>query len=139
MGTFEQDVIEAGTSITKGGVEVPGLISRGDVSDWDFSATDFDVEGTWTDLDLSSIVPAGASWVLLRGQARATSCNRQILFRKNGYSGTRNAAGPRTQMANVFINDYSIIVECDSSRVVEYRKDTATWSNLDFTVAGWWI
>lgn len=112
------------------------LEDGGDVSAVDFDKDDLTLDGSYNDLDLSSIVPAKANFVILRVQAKEDAGNKAIAFRKNGNSNTINVAKMTTQVANVEISN-DLIVAIDSNRKIEYNGASATWATLNITVAGW--
>lgn len=113
-----------------------GWVDRGDPSSVDFSS--FTNDGTWRDLDLSSIVPAGAKAAMLRLVGQATTNDKLFSVRKNGNSNSLNVGGIWLVAANVnHVAD--VIVTLDSNRIVEYAGTSATWSNQTITVKGWFI
>lgn len=117
---------------------VIGYIDRGDPSDFDKVLADFTTDGTWRDLDLSAIVPAGATAILLSVIIQDDAVNSQFNLRKNGNTNAKNASPTRTQVANVY-HDQTIIVACDTNRVVEYFAENTTWNFIYITVKGWFI
>lgn len=112
------------------------LISKGDVSANYFSVSDFTTDGTWRDLDLSSIVPTGTVWVLLKIGLKANAAPKYAKFRKNGYSNEINIITTNTQVANQYI-EYQEWVEVDADRIIEYNIGAATWANIDILVVGY--
>jgi hypothetical protein len=113
-----------------------GYVDRGDPSAWDFTEGDLTQDGSWYDLDLSSIVPAGAYAVHVRVILQDTAINQFISFRKNGNSNAHNATTLLLSVANVNFHADAIIA-CDSSRVIEYRDSGV--DSVDFLVRGWFI
>lgn len=113
-------------------------VDRGDPAARDYAIGDFTADGTWRDLDLSSIVPAGAVAVALSVIIQDDAVNSTFQFRKNGNSNTAVAAVARTLIANV-IQYQDLFVACDANRVIEYSATNLAWINLDVTVKGWWI
>ena len=116
--------------------DIPAMFTdRGDPAAVDKSGAGF-TQGAWTDWDLSAIVPAGATSVLLRVAFICTSGAGELNFRKNGNSNVVNISRTASP-ANVLVQD-DLIVACDSGRLVEYYLLTATYSAVEATVAGWW-
>ena len=119
----------------------PYWVDRGDPSAADFRIGDLTADGAYHDMDLSSIVPAGATQVRL-GIFLSNSQGAgqwKVRFRKNGNSNSHHAPMIRTSVANLVI-DGSLQVFCDSSRVIEYQlENDANYTQVDITVLGWFI
>lgn len=109
---------------------------RGDPDSYDFRVADFTTNDNWYDLDLSSIVPSGAKAVVFTYWLEDDVVSSRIYFRKNGNSYSR-AVGK----ARVIVADQehwgTIIVPCDSNRIIEYRATNTTFTRLDIVVTGW--
>jgi hypothetical protein len=114
-----------------------GFTPRGDIPSWDFVVGDLTTDGNWNDLDLSSIVPSGAVAVLLHIQLNEDAV-RVVAFRRNGdpYNQPRSRIG--VHVASV-LQYQDLIVQCDPSRVIEYKADNATWTGISIAVRGWWF
>lgn len=116
-----------------------GYVSRGDDSSYDFDQTDLSVNATWTDIDLSSIVPVGAIAVHLYVEYEDNSTGLAMYFRKKGAAGgTKNRGGLYNQVANVIVAD-DPIVSCDSNREIQYWHSTAAFDHIGVFVKGWFI
>lgn len=114
-------------------------VSRGDAPAPDFTITDFSTAGTYTVLDLSSIVPAGAKAVLFRlGIVDPATTPSYISLRKNGNTNDSNKFATNTQIANQYVFADGI-VEVDTNRKIEYYKNYATVTVLDMNIKGWII
>jgi hypothetical protein len=114
------------------------LVDRGDPSPRDFSVANLITDGFWRDLNLSAIIPAGATFVLLRVILFDDAVNTIIQFRKNGNTNDCNTTGLRTQVANVETQG-DLIVALDSNRIIKYQTSITTITYVYITVAGWWI
>lgn len=110
---------------------------RGDPADWDYTQADLTTDGTWRDLDLSSIVPDGAKAVLLYVELLDDSVGAHIRFRKNGNSNSINISRVRTQITNLFI-DQDLVIPCDANRIIEYNTSPIVFTTIRITVKGWW-
>ena len=119
---------------TAGGV----YVDRGDPSAWDFSVGDLTTDGTWRDLDLSSIVPAGAKAVVIKLLIQDDTADYQFLLRENGNSNTYNILVSRILVADILHADESIVA-VDSARKIEYLATNTTWTRIDILVKGWFI
>ena len=114
------------------------FIDRGDPASADFAVGDFTTDLTWCDLDLSSIVPAGAKAVVLKIEVKDGSLEQFVQFRKNGNSNIYANFLVYTQTANIRFAGQGI-VPCDANRVIEYRTANTTFTNIDVTVLGWFV
>ncbi len=111
---------------------------RGDPVNADFTLGDLTTDGTFQDLDLSSIVPAGAVAVDLTVFVSDNAPNSFILFRKKGNSNISAVKTVRTQSA-LAGNDGGFTVACDSNRVIQYVTTNTTFSIISITVTGWFL
>jgi len=116
----------------------PRFVSRGDPDNWDFETSDFVTDGTWRDLDLSSIVPEGASAVLISGNMLDNTVGLLFSFRQNGVSSGSTAMRAYIQASNI---DYGFCwtLPVDACRKVEYYATNTTWTRIRISVAGWFI
>lgn len=116
----------------------PGFVSRGDPTDWDYIlGNPFIGDATWRDLDVSSIVPAGAYAVELLVFMIAASPGKVTYFRKKGHTGGHNTPCVISQVAGIS-HENSCMVECDSNRVIQYNF-TPGLTVARVLVRGWWI
>lgn len=113
------------------------LVERGSRSASDWDDGDLTTDATWNDLDLSSIVPAGAAFVLLRVSFDDNAVGSLLQFRKNGDSSSYNPI-VRTQVVNIVV-DAELLIACDSSRVIEYYGSNLTFNAISITVLGWFL
>jgi hypothetical protein len=114
------------------------LVDRGDPTAVDYAVGALTTDGNWNDLDLSSIVPAGAVAVKLLATIQDDAVGNKVDFRENGNSNAYNLESPKTIVAGTD-HTYSLTVFCDSSRVIEYRASNTTWTKINLTVQGWYI
>lgn len=119
----------------KGLVEM--YIDRGDPAAYDYVKTDLVLNGTWQDLDLSLLVPAGAKAILLCSHIEGNAVDWRINFRKKGNTNEINHCGMDTLRANVERHRTSIVA-CDANRVIQYNADNQAWTTLDLAIRGWW-
>jgi len=113
-------------------------VDRGDPAAYDFAVGDFTTDGTWNDLDLSGIVPAGAKAVHLFMVLVDDAAGSLLLFRKKGNTSIFNVAGGSTQVVGVDF-DCDIIVSCDANRVIGYYGSNLAFTTINLVVKGWWI
>ena len=96
-------------------------------------------KNAWTDWDLSSIVPAGATMVWLYVETNTSNPPDAIAFRRNGNSNTYEAARVLGQVADPMYSYGGMLwVPCDANRVIEYFVDNSIyWKAINATVMGW--
>lgn len=114
------------------------FVDRGDPAVTDWSITTLTADGSWHDLDCSSIVPAGTKGIMLRVVVSATASGKIMHIRKNGNINFTNALAGITQVANVSAS-HNGIVPCDGNRTLEYLISPGTWGTLGITILGWFI
>ena len=119
----------------KGLIEM--FVDRGDPAAYDKIKTGLTIDGAWHDWDLSSIVPAGAKAVLLRGEIEGNTIYWRIFFREKGNTNEINACAMETIRANI-PRCRSMICAVDSNRILQYKADNQAWTTLNLVVRGWW-
>jgi len=111
---------------------------RGDPGAADFLS--FTNDSLWHTLDLSSIVPSGATAVSLKVSYAATrnGGGSYIELRKNGNSNTINVGIIFTQVANNVISG-DMVIAVDSNRKIQYLALSGdSIDSAEVTVKGWW-
>jgi uncharacterized protein YxeA len=108
---------------------------RGNLTKDDFHEA-YTFDGTWYDLDLSTIVPTYTSAILIEVSIQDGTAEKQAGFRENGDVNAYNAAYIYTQVADIHTTR-EIIVQCDSDRKIEYMGDAGI-DELNITIRGWW-
>ncbi len=114
-----------------------GYNDRGDPVSSDFTETDLTLDGNWNDLNLSSIVPAGAKCINLHTDIEDSHKGHGLEFRKNGNSNSAVHTSCLAPANNAEMHCVSPIA-CDSSRIIEYRSIVSA-DSITITVNGWWI
>ncbi len=117
--------------------EIDMFVDRGDPATWDFTITDFTTDGTWRTLDISAIIPAIAKAVLMELDIETVNREKHIRLRKYGNSNAINHQDIETFNGGIHQSG-SMIVAVDNNRIIEYNIDSATWTELDVTIRGWW-
>ncbi len=131
--TFDQTITSSSDIVTTYGF----FHNRGDPGFWDFILGNFTTDANWYDLDLSTIVPVGAKTILIHVQLTDNASASFVGFRKNGNSSIYNVAYAQTQVSGI-TNYISLIVPCDSGRIIEYQFSNTTFTAIKLTVGGWW-
>jgi len=116
----------------------PCYIDRGDPAAADFTIADFNITNAWTMLDLSAIVPEGATAVNCSFTIKATSVNRKFRLRRHGNVNDIAMGKVRTQVANVLIGD-NCTVAVDADRKVDYWRELIGINFCNMNILGWWF
>ena len=111
-------------------------VDRGVAGAVDFAVGDLTTNGLPQDLDFSSIVPEGATNVVLMVIMQSGGAGNFIIFRKQGSGTELNQGVVRTQAANIK-NDGQLTVALNAGRVIEYIAANIVWTSIDITVVGW--
>lgn len=114
------------------------FVDRGDPAAWDFIIGNFTADGAWHDLNLSSIVPAGAKSVLFLVYIRNDAVNKDFYLRRKGNANAYNMVMQRTEVANL-VRVADGVCPCDENRVIQYYLTAVGWTRIRLTVKGWWL
>lgn len=114
----------------------PCAIYRGDPASTDVEKADFLVDGAFHNLDLSSIVPAGAKLVLFTLTLKSDAASKYTYWKMKGQTNNANRTTARTQSAGIIIS-YDCQVFLSEDRMLEYRIQAALWITISLTVKGW--
>lgn len=113
---------------------------RGNLSSFDFAIGDLTKDGNWHDIDLSSILPAGAAdkLVYIKTELRkSVAGGASLTFKTKGNDDDINTFGLISNAANATIMATGW-VKCDSSRIIQYKaSNIATWTTMNVAVLGW--
>ena len=116
----------------------PVFIDRGNPAARDMGFFNFTIDGAWHDVDLSGVVPVGATGVCLAVEIKANTADVLIDWRKKDNVNTINKSRVLTYLANVETsNDCTLAVNSD--RVVQYRVIGAGVTDLSMVVKNWWF
>lgn len=116
----------------------PCYIDRGDPAAFDFEQGVLTADAAWHDLDLSAIVPAGATAVSLRTLIRDNIVNGEIALRSAGRVNSITISTMLTRLANIS-NEQTITISLPASRIIEYRLTAGVWDRIILAVQGWWL
>jgi hypothetical protein len=139
---YKEDAIVLNEELRKLRNNVSGnFIDRGDPSAVDYEETGskavLNTDGNWHDLNLSTIVSDGAKKILLWVRVEDNVAASAFNVRKNGNTNSYNSDTISTQVANVS-NYGTLIVDCDTNRVIEYNGTNVAFVNISIVVRGWW-
>lgn len=112
------------------------LVDRGDPAAFDWAVGDFTTDGTWRDLDCSSIVPVGARFIVFKITLADDAVVSVFRMRKNGNTNSINTFNIFSHVANQAVT-LTGKVACDSNRIVEYMGDNLTFTTLNVVITGW--
>lgn len=116
----------------------PTYVDRGEHSGHDWLLGDLTVDGSWHDIDMSLLVPAGAKGVNLHSVC-VTSVITDIFYLKPKSHGT--VFGSCTLRPQVINHSFCVrrAFAIDSDRVMEYRFIGSGFSLFQMSVKGWWL
>jgi hypothetical protein len=133
------DKFATAKAIADSGLLFTSFVDRGDPSAVDFAHGALTINGAYHNLDLSSIVPAGAKAVLIRLTLANATSGVYFRMRENGNSNTFNNFGYVIPTSSGPGQSVSAVVACDTDRVIEYAiENSGSWS-IGLTVGGWWL
>lgn len=118
-----------------------GFVKREDRDEFDFEDDDFIADVTWRSLDISHIVPEGATAIAIFVWVDAEGIDKMLKFAPYGYTGHYNGAYCLTQVAGQPIG-YDCIVGMTVERKINYicSVDGALpWELKGMTIKGWWF
>jgi hypothetical protein len=123
-----------------GGGAVEGLFVPRRVTTWDFNQTAFTRDYTWhlDGLDLSAIVPAGATAVLLRVYGVSSVAGDSLSIRTNGTDAAHNYAYLQMKVAGGGAECGQFILPIDPDRKLDYDIAPGFYS-MQVHIVGWYI
>lgn len=114
----------------------PCWIQRPDFDGNDFLKEALTIDNAWHELDVSAIVPAGASAAHFHIKVDANTIGGVIYMRPRGRSEFTGTCKVRPQVAGQPIA-YFPTVGLDSSRIIEYRISSAVWVLINIKIEAW--
>lgn len=113
------------------------FVNRDDPDAPDFDKTTLTTDDSWNVASLAGIIPKRTKLVAIRCKVESSQYYPVISVRTCGNTNEINVAALRVPALN---KDYhkTFLVVPDSNRRIEYKSIAATFTTLDFTVAGWW-
>lgn len=112
------------------------FVDRGDPATADFLIGDLNAVTTWTDLDLSAIIPGGTDAVVLAITLEDSANRRMFAFRTKGNVNQTNVPQIVTQVINQEIGD-DMIVATNKQQTIQYYSNGNTNVVVNLTVKGW--
>lgn len=113
-------------------------IERENWANFDFAVGHFNQDGNWHELDLSAIVPAGASAVNLHLKSASTVVGTAIRIRRKGSTSTLYSCVMRIKVALIWHGIKSGF-KISTDRKIEYMILMGPYTWLYLTVHGWWL
>jgi len=126
-----------GNAIWKEAISGDEFVNRGDPGAADYTHATLTLDNAWHDLDLSSIVPADATAVLLAVVVKDNAVGSRIKFRTNGNSNIYNVSQCYTTVVDAY-TAVDCAVACDSNRIIEYDA-TTDCDYISIVVKGWFV
>ena len=112
------------------------FVDRGDPADADFNKDTLTCDGAYHELDLSGIIPTAARLVKIRIALEGSAGYPDFHVRTKGNVETTVSDIIKVITLNTLYFQ-TLEVACGSDGVIEYRGKVATYTTLNFTVAGW--
>lgn len=113
-------------------------VDRGAASASDWVVGDFTTDDAWHDLDVSSVVPAGASAIHFAFMVRDNLVGVYAGIRGKAHPSEWNRVFLLSQVANILIG-IDCIVACDNPPVIQYKFSATAFTSIYLIVRGWWI
>ncbi|GAH91455.1 unnamed protein product [marine sediment metagenome] len=114
------------------------FVSRGDYSSSDFTFESYITDYVWRELDLTGIVPANATMVMINMQIKGSGIGESMMLSPYGYTNRWWHPQINIQAANVAMSAVAILPLFGVPKV-QYRITPNGWSVLKTDVLGWWI
>ncbi len=97
-------------------------------------------DGTWREIDLSSVVPDQARGVFLKLEITSgPTVNRKFKVRRYGDTTGVPSLEQTTQVTQQAITAYGIVGLSRNRKIEYFGTNTADWDNIELTVLGWFI
>jgi len=114
------------------------LVYRGSPTSPDWTESDLTTDNNWNSLDISSIVPANATGIILKVKINGPNAGDALAFRKYQQTGQHNIYPSKAQVAGLDFMSQGIVC-VDNSQMIEYRASNVAWNSINITVCGWWV
>lgn len=114
------------------------FVDRGDPASVDYDIDDLTRDSNWHELDISAIVPYGATCILFTLTVRATVAGNHFIIRDADNVNGVNTSGVRTQVANIR-KKADLSCPCSANRKIDYFLTAGNWNLIFLTVKGWWF
>lgn len=115
----------------------PCYYDRGLFNGDDFSQADLIADGSWRDLDLSSIIPVGTKAVHLHVRGADAIVGKILHICPSGIDTIAGHCSLRNQVANINIVNHRV-VGVSADRKIAYKMPPPIWDVLVIGVKGWW-
>lgn len=112
------------------------IVYRGTVANPDFEAGDLTRDGSYHELDLSSIIPVGSFAALITTRVKCNAVGDYItLIHPDDSGNERSAFWTEVNVLNKYGSCYGIVF-CNAARIIKY-KVTAGVTILQVHICGW--
>lgn len=110
--------------------------NRGDPAAVDFTESDLSVNGAWTDLDLSGIIPVGTTSVVLHLAMDASAAGRYLSFRTKGNTNDNNISRMTIIATGISLGHRAdLTIPTEGQQTIQYYKSAALFCTI--TVKEW--
>ena len=113
-----------------------GFVDRGDPAAWDATQATLTLDLTWNNLDLSSVIPAGATAACIVVTLQDDAVGSVFSLRANGVTNAYCYVPMWTQVVDQDIGHQAIIA-LDGNRIIQYYATNTTWTTINLLVTGW--
>lgn len=120
-----------------GSFDEVGYVNRELPTPSDFTESDLTFDNAWHELDLSAIVPAGATAINAHLKANHSTVPRVIFFRQAGYTKGFGTCALRLVVANLD-HCQRRAIGISSDRKIEYKCDAPAYDSIGIKIKGWW-
>lgn len=125
------EAIEANTAL----IAAMGFVDRGDLAVIDWDEGSFTRDGAFHDFDMSSKIPAGATWGYIEIAAQCTSSIGTVIFKKQGWTGTHNVFVCQPVVTGRYYYSFGWL-QLTPARLVQYLIQPNV-TNIIVNVKGW--
>lgn len=122
-----------------GRVEVgDSFTGRGDIDNYDLTQATMTMDGAFHDWDISGIVPAGTTMVLVGARIADTTVGRFVYVQYKGFlEGVNTSLLVNAVTNKTAYNEFIVPVDPDVLKL-EYMTYPAAIDVISFYIKGWW-
>lgn len=115
------------------------FMKKPDQQSYDFTLSDFTIDDNYHDLDLSTLIPAGAKVVLLWGAYKTNTADSEARLAQYGHTGLYLKTLRHQHVVNVG-QDIDCLMPVDSNRKIQYAFASGpTYVYINLQVVAWFI
>ena len=126
----------------RGGVSSVGGLSyvyRGDITSEDFNAGDLTADDSWRTLDLSGIIPSGATLAHIMCTIDPSNAENERIGFAHGDADSSYVVDNAARAVGGAAGSAGLLVPLNSSRQIKYNLTSGSYSVIRISVIGWFI